>query len=283
MSSVRWLITDQNITVNYDGQTHIVSRSDSLANKLIEAIKTSNYDEIPKLVSVAKRITNFSDGNFEVRDGKIFVNGVVAPAALSNRIMQFVNEGLPYQPLVKFAENIQKNPSYRAVNELFQFLEKNNHPITDNGCFIAYKKVRNDFKDAYSGTIDNSVGKIVEMPRNQVDEDPTRTCSNGLHVANWSYACNVYDAGENSIMLEVEVDPSNVVAVPVDYDNSKMRVCKYKILGIVDKENSDSPLRVTSSTDPVPSLSDYCEEYEDYDEEDCCVYCNEPECCCTDY
>lgn len=244
---VNWLITDQNITVNYDGQTHIVSRSDALANKLIDAVKNSKVDLIPDLVSAAKRVESFGKGNFVVTDGQIFVNGVVAPKILGDKIIKFANEGLPYKPLVKFAENLQRNPSFRAVNELFSFLEKNDHPLTENGCFIAYKKVRNDFLDGFSGTIDNSVGKTVEMPRNQVNEDANQTCSNGLHVANWDYAHNVYSAGEDSKMLEVEVNPADVVAVPVDYSNSKMRVCKYVVLGVVDHENSDSPLRVTNT------------------------------------
>jgi hypothetical protein len=74
-----------------------------------------------------------------------------------------------------------ENPSYRAVNELYGFLEKNRLPITPDGHFLAYKKVRDDYKDIHSGTMDNSVGKIVEMERNQVNDDKNQTCSSGLH------------------------------------------------------------------------------------------------------
>ena len=283
---INWLITDNNITVNYDGQTHIVARTDVLADRLIEAMKAEELDEIPNLISAAKRVENFGKGNFLVKDGQIFVNGVLAPQVLGNKIVKFANEGLPYEPLVKFAENLQKNPSFRAVNELFGFLEKNDHPITENGCFIAYKKVRSDFLDGHTGTIDNSVGNTVEMPRNQVNEDPTQTCSYGLHVANWDYANNVYSAGQGSIMLEVEVNPADVVAVPVDYDQAKMRVCKYVVLGVVDHENSDSPLRVVNrkNDDCVCECcgsndcggTDCCEECEDCgDCEDCdCQKCS---------
>jgi hypothetical protein len=281
---ISWLITDQNVTVNYEGQTHIVPRTDALAEKLIKAIKSNNLDEVPNLVSAAKRVEAFGKGNFVVKDGQIFVKGVMAPRVLGEKIVKFSNEGLPYEPLVKFAENLQQNPSFRAVNELFQFLEKNDHPITENGCFIAYKKVRADFLDQYTGTIDNSVGKVVEMPRNQVNEDPTQTCSYGLHVANWDYANNIYSAGEGAKMLEVEVNPADVVAVPIDYDQAKMRVCKYRVLGVVDHENSDSPLRVTSTK---AACSSYCncdcaseeDEEDEYDqEEEYCPYCGDERC-----
>jgi len=34
--------------------------------------------------------------------------------------------------------------------------------------------------DNYTGTMDNSVGQIVSMPRQAVDNNRNQTCSNGL-------------------------------------------------------------------------------------------------------
>src|SRR5271170_2036247 len=167
---VSWIITDQNVTVNYEGETHIVKRADVLADRLIKAVKEGRLQEIPALVSAAKRIEIFSKGAFLVKDGKVEINGIAAPEVLGNKIIRFSDDGLPFQPLLKFAQNLQQNPSFRSVNELFQFLEKNDHPITENGNFIAYKRVKSNFMDIYSGKFDNSVGNLVEVPRNQVDE-----------------------------------------------------------------------------------------------------------------
>jgi len=272
LKRLNWIKTDENITVNYekDGkwETHILPLADSLAPKLIDALKARDYEKIPSLVSKAKQIEQASNGRFLVRGGNIYVDDVAAPAALGKKILQFSDEGLPYEPLVEFARNLQRNPSFRSVNQLFSFLEKNDHPITDNGCFIAYKKVRADFKDCHTGTFDNSPGQVVSMPRNQVDENPEQTCSNGLHVANFAYAKDFYGGG---LMLEVEVDPADVVAVPVDYNESKMRVCKYKVLGVVEAELS-TPLRVTKpSFDDGNSDSaeaDWDEDEEDWEDEE---------------
>lgn len=278
MSNVSWLITDHNITVNYQGQTHIVSRNDALANKLISAIKEGRNDEIPMLMDAAIRIETFSNGKFQVVNNEILIDGNPAPRALGNKIVAFANQGLPYEPLLRFAKNLKGNPSFRAVNELFQFLEKNDHPITDDGCFIAYKRVGSDFKDLYSGTFDNSVGSTVEMPRNEVNEDPTQTCSAGLHVANWDYAHNQYRSGVG-VILEVKVNPADVVAVPTDYNQAKMRVCKYVVLSVVDEEHSTgTQLRDTGTVTAddrcdCPSYSDDDEEYPDEDE--ICPDCGE--------
>lgn len=262
---INYIITDSNITVNYDGQTHIVSRSDALSNKLIEALRNQKLDEIPSLVSAAKRIEKFSRGKFTVQDGIVFIDGNPAPTVLGNKIVKFSKEGLPFQPLVKFAENLQANPSYRAVNELFQFLEKNDHPITENGNFIAYKKVRPDFMDIHSGTFNNAPGVVVEVPRNQVDEDSSQTCSHGLHVANWDYAKNRYGSSDD-IMLEVEVNPADVVAIPSDYNQSKMRVCRYTVLEVVDKEHSsDTSYRIVNNEVASSYQNDLDEECDDVD------------------
>ncbi len=258
---ISWTLSDNNITVHYQNQTHIVKRTDKLADKLIAALKSNRLSEIPNLVSAAQRVENFSKGTFTVKEGQIHINGNVVPAVLGNKIVRFADEGLPHQPLVRFAENLQKNPSFRAVNELFQFLEKNDHPITENGNFIAYKKVRDNFKDVHTGKMDNSIGRVVEMPRNQVDENPEETCSHGLHVANYDYASKFYGGG---LMLEVEVNPADVVAVPVDYNQAKMRVCKYKVLGIVDQEHStEVALRYTNEDDRSFDDVGYCVDCDD--------------------
>jgi hypothetical protein len=268
MLKINWIITESNITVNYNGQTHIIDRVTSdCAEKVLEAIKNEQFDDIPKLVSIADRMAEFSDGHFIVRDAQIYIDDVAVPTMLSNKILQFMKEGLPYKPLIKFAQNLQQNPSFRAVQELFQFLEKNNHPITENGCFIAYKKIGSDFKDLRTHTFDNSVGATPTMPRNEVNEDCNVTCSNGLHVANWDYANNFY-GNSDSVMIEVEVNPADVVAVPVDYNQAKMRCCKYLVLGVVDKENSSSPLRVVNNYITTDSMNYEDDEDGDMDDED---------------
>jgi len=270
MSRISHIITDQNITVNYDGQTHIISRGDKLADQLIEALRNGEKDKIPSLISAKMRIEKFSDGNFTVQDGNIYVKGQLVPAALGKKIQKFALEKLPYEPLVKFAEKLLQNPSFRAVNELFLFLENNDHPITDDGNFIAYKRVRGDFRDIHSGTFDNSVGNTISMPRNQVNEDPNQTCSYGLHVANWDYAHNQFASADpvTDIMLEVEVNPANVVSVPRDYANAKMRVCEYVVLGVVDKEHSsETAIRYTSNNSVSAVEEDNDEFEEDYEED----------------
>jgi hypothetical protein len=254
-NNVQFIITDNNITVSIDGRTHMVARSDANAPKLIDALRNKRYDEVPELISIATKIEKYTDGNFKVEDGCVMVDGVEVNGLLASKIMEFEEQGLPYMPLVRFARNVRKNPSERAINDLYAFLQHNGHPITDDGCFVAYKRVRKNFKDIHTGTMDNSVGKTVSMPRAEVDDDPERTCSRGLHVASFDYAHNHF-GGSGDVMLEVKVSPDLVVAIPVDYNSSKIRTAGYTVLSVIDK-----PLECSyRNTDTVHPDKDGCVE-----------------------
>ena len=84
--------------------------------------------------------------------------------------------------LVHFIDNLVQNPDSRVLAQLYPFVLHNDIKISDDGHILAYKKVREDYKDIHSGTMDNSPGKVLEMPRNMVENDPDKTCAAGLHV-----------------------------------------------------------------------------------------------------
>lgn len=228
-------------------------KSDNPAYKaVLLALAEDRVDDIPALMSPAKRIEKESGGIFTVKDGVVFVDGTPVTPELSEKIVEFHRENAPYKPLVAFSRRIQANPSSASVEQLFEFLVKNKHPITGDGHFIAYKKVRkhNDghLRDAYTGTLLNDPGMTVSMPREQVDSNRSNECSRGLHVANWKYASDVY--GDSSdVLLEVEVDPADVVSVPRDYNGSKMRVCKYTVRKITSEPHPMNMLVVAEYTD----------------------------------
>jgi hypothetical protein len=145
-----------------------------------------------------------------------------------------VGDGFEPQPMINFIENLYRNPSHTAVNELFLFLDKAQLPITADGYFIAYKIVKNDYKDIYSGKMDNSVGNIVSMPRNEVDDKRENTCSKGLHFCSRDYLDSYGSSNrDDDRCLLVKIDPAEVVSIPSDYDNAKGRTWRYEVVGEV--------------------------------------------------
>jgi hypothetical protein len=162
-------------------------------------------------------------------------------------------EGFPVEPMVNFMENLMSNPSKRAVEELYAFLEKGNLPITADGCFLAYKKVRNDYLDIHSGTMDNSVGKTVEMERNEVDDDKDRTCSTGLHFCSLDYLNHFGSQDSRTVVLKI--NPRDVVSIPADYHSTKGRACRYEVIDEINKDAADAFVAPVQETAVVAGVS----------------------------
>jgi hypothetical protein len=158
------------------------------------------------------------------------------PDMFTGTILDMIKQGFPFEPMLNFLDNLSQNPSDHAVIELFDFMENKNMPITGDGCFLAYKAVREDYKDIYSGTFNNSVGSVCEVVRSKVDSNRDNGCGAGLHVGAIDYAKsyggidfdNDNDGG-NRLMI-CKVNPRDVVSVPSDHKFQKLRTCRYEVV-----------------------------------------------------
>jgi ribosome modulation factor len=224
-----YLVTSSQVTIITDGQTLVVPQDHVSYQRVIDYLKTGDYEEAVKVADAAQTINDFGQGQVYVQGGVVYHNGSQLDNSLARRIMSMVRDGFDVNPMVKFLENLMMNPSSRAVSELYRFLECNNLPITDDGYFLAYKNVNEDYKDKYSGKFDNSVGSTCQMPRNQVMDDPNQTCSAGLHFCSIEYLNGMW--GHSGHTMIIKINPADVVSIPVDYNNSKGRCCKYTVIG----------------------------------------------------
>jgi len=145
-----------------------------------------------------------------------------------------LREGFPIEPMVMFMDNLYQNPSKRAVDELYGFLERGNLPITPDGHFLAYKRVREDYTDCHTGKMDNSIGQVVEMERYDVDDNKDNTCSTGLHFCSKEYLSGF--GGARTVI--VKINPADVVSIPSDYNQTKGRACRYEVVGEIDNDNA---------------------------------------------
>lgn len=275
---VNYHVLNDSVVVNFNGTTVNIAKGDVRFDPVIRAIKTNKLSDIPAMVDINHA---YSKKGLELKDNRLWLDGEQLPESLSDRILTFQKDGLPFEYLIKFARKLRLNPSFNSRLQLYKFLEHNGHPITTEGNFIAYRGIRDDFTDVHTGTFDNSVGSICEIPRSEVDDNPNNTCSKGLHVACYDYA-----HGFGRVTVEVEVDPIDVVAVPTDYNGTKMRVCKFKVVSTCDSMNT-KPL-VKSSYEKQSALDidccdDFtcdgdCDETDDYCDDDYTFDCNSEGC-----
>lgn len=229
--------TNGAVTIYLSGECHNVTTDHPNYKKVIDAIKAGDFSNIENLINVSKAVTSFGNGRVKVLNGQVFYGDFALHNTLTVRIIKMMNEGFNFQHMVRFLDNLMQNPSHRAVNETYTFLENYGLPITDDGCFLAYKAVRNDYKDIYSGKLDNRIGASPSMPRNMVDEAYERDCSTGLHVGALDYVTQyghftkgqAPSAGGNRLLI-VKVNPKDVVSVPRYDGHPKMRVSTYTVV-----------------------------------------------------
>lgn len=236
---IPYVLTDNSLTVVLDGKPHTMASGAPNFSLAVQALKDQRFDDLPNLFDMARAVEDYVDGNVTVRHNTVFYKDVEVHNHVVDRLLDFMQEGLPFEPLVRFIDKLMDNPSRRAVNELYSFLEHKNMPLTPEGNFLAYKGVNEDFTDKYSRSFDNSVGQVLEMPRNTVCDDANVGCSAGFHAGSYEYAKG-YASGGGHLMI-VEIDPSDVVSVPHDCNCQKLRTSKYKVVAV--HETIERPLQ----------------------------------------
>lgn len=240
-------------------------------------------DELKDLFSaehkVARKFEQLSERVF-VRDGQVYFDGDPVDSVLTEQIMRFLEEDVAdWAPLVAFWEKLAQNPSEHSREQLYGWLKATGgFTITNEGDFIAYKGVKRS-GDQYvsvhsgeairngeeiNGQVPNMPGDVISMPRTKVTFDPKNGCSFGLHAGTWNYA---KDFGE--VVLTVKINPRDVVSVPVDCLQQKLRTCRYEVIDVVSEKNNVLVAESTSGYDHIDDEDD--EDYEDvsyYDEID---------------
>jgi hypothetical protein len=269
-----------------NGNKVTVFNDDKRFDQFKSFIAEGDYESAENM-DVKVAVSNFclnshtSSFNVKILDGVGVVNcnGKDYPLAnaIVNRIVRMQNEGFSAQPLVNFLERLYNNPSKTAIDELFLFLESTDLPITYDGYFIAYKIVKEDFKDIYTGKLDNSVGQVLSMPRFEVDDKRSNTCSSGLHFCSRTYLANYGSSKQDTDKcVLVKIDPADVVSIPSDYNNAKGRTCKYEVVGVMKEDDWKAILATREYTSSAvvdvwgteSSLDDAYDESDDFDDSD---------------
>ena len=261
MSNLFYTKHDRGLTVFIDGKSAAVSDTHPQYDTILAALKAKDFTKARQLMTVADTINSAAmdvaggdaskqrifveKGKVWYRDRQSKVTELEGP--LVDRIIDAIQKGLTEKaitPLVMFLDNVMKNKLKDIREELYLFMMSGHMPITNDGHFLAYKKIRANYTDCYSGKMDNSVGKVVEMERNHVDDNKEVTCSAGLHFCGMTYLAHF--GGARTVI--VKVNPRDVVSIPVDYNNAKARACRYEVIGELNVAPEDAFVKPVQET-----------------------------------
>lgn len=237
LTVVRWFGSKGAITMTLsNGENISVNKQNENYQNVLDALMEENFEEAIRMSS-AKKMIEYGFGNVKVTQNCVSFKGRNIDLGIAKFLIERLRSGDEEQVvrLSKFLNNLMENPSYKSVQQLYPFLKHNDIVIDAKGYVECWKVVRKDYKDCHSGTFDNSVGKVVEMDRNQVEDDPNKLCSAGLHVCAKSYIPSFISSGNR--VMKIRVHPRDFVSVPTDYKFTKCRICRYEVLAdVTDSE-----------------------------------------------
>lgn len=230
------------ISTFIDNKPYTVETDHRSYQKILDALKAADWSTVARLIDITSEVQKFTTGLVTIDNGSILYNDQPMENFLTDRIVSFMEKGLPFKPLLAFFSNLMQNPSNTAIEELYEFLEKGEMPITEDGCFIGLKNVQSDWFSIRGndkivpivgimnehGQLRNMVGDKLQIRRNQVCDDRNETCASGLHFCALGYLNSYSNVDGHTVMTKI--NPRDVVSIPIDYNNAKGRCCAYEVI-----------------------------------------------------
>lgn len=238
MNNIPNIITQDGISLVINGITHTVDDTHPNFSAIKGALRAKDWNNVTDLLNLTEQVKKFTaaDPNIVIDEkaSTIFYNGEEVHNTMVVRILDIMRDGFDVTPMTNLLANLYQNVSMKAIDELYSFMEYGKMPITEDGHFLAYKRVNNDYTSCYDGTTTNNIGEVTSLPRHKVDDRSEITCSYGLHICSFEYL--KYYPGARVIV--VKVNPKDVVSIPTDYNNTKARVCSYEVIGELTPEEA---------------------------------------------
>lgn len=271
---------DSFINIFYEGDTKLArsnnpnfAQIESEATAIRDALKDDPYADVEERISdllglfdmgkaIEGRFRRLSE-RISVRGDTVLVDNDPVDSSLTRKLVEIIDAGEEFSALVNYFENVYANPEPHSREQLYVWLNNHQVPITPDGYLVAYKGMHRssdeegeyfrptthgpiivDGEEGSSRELKQRIGSVVEMPRSDVRHDPRSACSVGLHIGSYEFA---RDYG--GVLLEVHINPRDVVSVPSDAGGRKIRVCRYKIIGPVHAKYTEPVVR----TVPEPS------------------------------
>ena len=266
MSEIALIKTKNGLTVYVGSKIYNIQSKDKRHDLILNYFGKNNQQKLRDVLekeTPKKTVEELikSDSNFKYSKDKITYKGKPLHGVFIEKIKSMVRDNAPdLNPLKLFLENLYLNPSENSIQQLYSFLEVKELPLTTDGCFLAYRGLRSDYYSRQGNTktkvlkgkvdehghIYNGVGEEIIIDRKDVDDNPNRDCSYGVHAGSFRYADNWRSGGK---MVIVKIHPRDVVSVP-SRDAEKMRVCRYEVVSEYFHEIEESVLDEKQEKNP---------------------------------
>lgn len=273
------------VTAFIDGKVLSTTSENGNFNRIVEGLRDG--EDVSRLFDMQ----TYANQQFEeitdrvvVKQGTVYFDDAPVNAAINKVVIGYLSEGEDATGVALFLERLSENPSFNSREQLWRFVEQHGIHLDANGFMVMYKGLNpTDEDDVYQssssgtafvngikqiGRIRTKAGDVVVMPRNEISDNPAVACHAGLHAGSKSYATSFAP-----VLITVRVDPKHVVSVPNDSGDAKVRVERYEIMDVLDREVNtvrwqdntawDELLDYDSEDDCMDGICDFCDDWDD--------------------
>lgn len=237
-----------------DGEIRVATDDNPQIDRIVELLRSAEtakkkkknsaqfYEQALNLFDVRKAVVDAYESLSERikvgNDDRVYFDGDRLPEVIENIIIRSLNEkNGGHVSVVNFIEKVYSNVSDHVREHLFNWLMQEDFSITTNGDIVAYKGLNRDFGSIsrgpaivdgvpVNGSVPNLPGSVIEIKRSDVVDNPRVGCAFGLHAGTYGYASDF----ARGALVEVHINPRDVVSVPTDCSSQKMRVSRYRVV-----------------------------------------------------
>lgn len=263
-STVGYHVLENTIVLSGYGKRVELTKGTASFYNALKAIKSGDTDSLVKYLRPHHELESKSGLRFYIDNGVLYFEDKPVEHRLVDIIIsRYMSKDLPYEYLVEFLIRLMRNPSKNSRDQLYDFVSKNGMTITPDGFIIGYKAVTKDDKgglvDIHTRRFPYVVGQYVQMDRRSVIDDRHTACGPGLHFGTWSYAMEFGTSTPSGhIMLELLIDPADVVSVPVDASYQKCRTCRMFISRVIEDPQAPTKANEEITVDKSSSCPPKC-------------------------
>ncbi len=139
---ISFLLSPTNrISAKINQQSYSVAPDHPRYHDIVTAIRADDVDAFITLVDIQRAAADYTNGMIHVKNGEVFYNERPVMSSIAPRLVRMLELDFPFEPLIRFIENLMLNPSMRAVKELDNWMVHNDIPITDDGFWLGYKRL----------------------------------------------------------------------------------------------------------------------------------------------
>jgi len=105
------IANDGTVSAMGAGQPYVFGKSHPSYDRLVTYLKADNVEYFEAAYDVISRINDFCEGYVSCSKNKMTWDGIPMPDMFTDRILDMLQEGFPFEPMLNFLDNISHLPT----------------------------------------------------------------------------------------------------------------------------------------------------------------------------